>query len=598
MSNMEQRLGPGMLYEGPSLEPGIVRTYPDGVMWLIKPDGTRCVIPCAGGGGGGAPVDAEYVVLALNATLTAERVLTPGDALALTDGGAGGNVTLDVLVDGTTIQINGLNQLETVSSAPSGPAGGVLDGTYPNPGLNASVAGDGLSELLNVLNVNVGDGLAITADVIDVQVDGISIGFNGGNQLEVIGGALTNAVIKNPNSSTRNTIIPTGDFINLPVQAGVGQTADLQQWQSSAAASLLAIQVDGDMAWAANEFVLGRTSAAMLTLTDATLSIVNGGTNKVSTLTITGAPTGGTFTISAQGWTTTPLNFNATAADVQTALRALGNIYPMGVLTAGGPLPGTPITITFQRQFGASQQNFSFTTTDSFTGGAAPASTIVQTTTPVPTLPTTNTSFINQHGYYMPVGAAIKCGNVAGTSWIPVLYRESNNFVVLRSGDGQNMIVGDSGGTVGIGRGMTQPSLSSGIIGALVIKNEIPTTGQTLVRIIGGAGQGATPLTEYATNAGVLLHSVSSAGVLLWGTTGDVNLYRGGADLLKTDDDFAFGANMTAASAGFFDGAEIATPATPAANHGRLYFRDSGGGVTQLIALWPSGNTTVVAEDF
>ena len=48
------------------------------------------------GGGGGAPTNAQYVVVALNGTLTDERVLTPGTGLDLTDGGAGGNATLDV----------------------------------------------------------------------------------------------------------------------------------------------------------------------------------------------------------------------------------------------------------------------------------------------------------------------------------------------------------------------------------------------------------------------------------------------------------------------------------------------------------------------
>ena len=48
-----------------------------------------------GGGGGGAPVSAEYIVLAPDGVLTNERVLTgtPGQ-VTLTDGGAGGPVTL------------------------------------------------------------------------------------------------------------------------------------------------------------------------------------------------------------------------------------------------------------------------------------------------------------------------------------------------------------------------------------------------------------------------------------------------------------------------------------------------------------------------
>ena len=57
------------------------------------------------GGGGGAPVDAEYVVLSLDGTLTDERVLTAGTGLALVDAGAGSTVTLSV--DATLAEILG-----------------------------------------------------------------------------------------------------------------------------------------------------------------------------------------------------------------------------------------------------------------------------------------------------------------------------------------------------------------------------------------------------------------------------------------------------------------------------------------------------------
>jgi len=43
---------------------------------------------------GGAPTNASYVVIGANGTLTAERVLTAGSGISLTDGGAGGNVTI------------------------------------------------------------------------------------------------------------------------------------------------------------------------------------------------------------------------------------------------------------------------------------------------------------------------------------------------------------------------------------------------------------------------------------------------------------------------------------------------------------------------
>lgn len=50
----------------------------------------------AAGGGGGAPVDAQYVVLTLNATLTQERSLTAGTNIVITDGGANNPVTIKV----------------------------------------------------------------------------------------------------------------------------------------------------------------------------------------------------------------------------------------------------------------------------------------------------------------------------------------------------------------------------------------------------------------------------------------------------------------------------------------------------------------------
>lgn len=46
------------------------------------------------GGSGGAPTGAQYVVLALDGTLSAERVLTAGDGITISDGGANGNVTI------------------------------------------------------------------------------------------------------------------------------------------------------------------------------------------------------------------------------------------------------------------------------------------------------------------------------------------------------------------------------------------------------------------------------------------------------------------------------------------------------------------------
>jgi len=55
------------------------------------------------GGGGGAPDNATYVTMSLNATLTQERVLTAGTGISIVDGGANNPVTLNV--DATLAEI-------------------------------------------------------------------------------------------------------------------------------------------------------------------------------------------------------------------------------------------------------------------------------------------------------------------------------------------------------------------------------------------------------------------------------------------------------------------------------------------------------------
>jgi hypothetical protein len=68
--------------------------------------------------------------------------------------------------------------------------------------------------------------------------------------------------------------------------------------------------------------------------------------NEIQSLVATGASSG-TFTLSFRGATTGTIAFNAAASAVQTALRALSTIGATGVTCTGGPLPTTPVVITF-----------------------------------------------------------------------------------------------------------------------------------------------------------------------------------------------------------------------------------------------------------
>lgn len=104
------------------------------------------------------------------------------------------------------------------------------------------------------------------------------------------------------------------------------------------------------------------------------------GTNEVQTLTITGTPTGGTFTITYDGQTTAAIAYNANAAAVQSALEALSNVAVGDVTCGGGALPGTPVTITFGGSLAGTDVPLA-TTTSSLTGGTAPTVSIAMTTT-------------------------------------------------------------------------------------------------------------------------------------------------------------------------------------------------------------------------
>jgi hypothetical protein len=66
--------------------------------------------------------------------------------------------------------------------------------------------------------------------------------------------------------------------------------------------------------------------------------------DKTQVATVNGSPTGGTFTLSSGGNTTSALAYNASAATVQTAVRLFGGIYATVTVTGSS---GGPYTITF-----------------------------------------------------------------------------------------------------------------------------------------------------------------------------------------------------------------------------------------------------------
>lgn len=90
----------------------------------------------------------------------------------------------------------------------------------------------------------------------------------------------------------------------------------------------------------------------------------------VQTITMNGTVTAGTFTLTFNGQTTANINWNDDSATIQTRLVALSSIGAGGVTCIGGPLPDNPVIVTFAGSR-ANQLQPAMTHTDTLTGGGA-----------------------------------------------------------------------------------------------------------------------------------------------------------------------------------------------------------------------------------
>lgn len=100
------------------------------------------------------------------------------------------------------------------------------------------------------------------------------------------------------------------------------------------------------------------------------------GTPEVNSLIATGA-TAGNFQIRVNGQTTGNIPWNATAAVVSTALKALSNVDENDVVVTGGPLPTTAVVITWADALAGQDMDVTVQN-GTLTGGNA----VITTTTP------------------------------------------------------------------------------------------------------------------------------------------------------------------------------------------------------------------------
>jgi hypothetical protein len=131
--------------------------------------------------------------------------------------------------------------------------------------------------------------------------------------------------------------------------------------------------------------------------------------NEVQKITLTGSPTGGSFTLTYGGKTTAAIAYNATAATVQTALQALTTIGTGNVTVTGNA--GGPYTVTFVGSL-AHHDVPALTATSSLTV------TTVATTRPGITIDVTNPVTLDPWPALRP-GAALSQPNGAGVNPCP-----------------------------------------------------------------------------------------------------------------------------------------------------------------------------------
>lgn len=107
-----------------------------------------------------------------------------------------------------------------------------------------------------------------------------------------------------------------------------------------------------------------------------TALVVQAEHNEVQSVTITGGPTGGTFTLTFGSQTTATIAYNASAATVQSALTALSSIGSSNASVTGNA--GGPWTVQFTGSMANTSEALITLGTNSLTGGSSPGVSIAR----------------------------------------------------------------------------------------------------------------------------------------------------------------------------------------------------------------------------
>jgi hypothetical protein len=120
------------------------------------------------------------------------------------------------------------------------------------------------------------------------------------------------------------------------------------------------------------------SNAAKRYLDKSVAPVIQAQYDETQQIAITGAPTGGTFTLVFGAQTTAAINWNDSAATVQTRLANLSSILSGQVSVTGGPGPGTPYIVEFTGTMAKTAEALITLGTNSLTGGTSPSVSITR----------------------------------------------------------------------------------------------------------------------------------------------------------------------------------------------------------------------------
>lgn len=183
------------------------------------------LITAGNGLAGGGDLSADR---ALSVNVDGTTIEIASDTLQLTDTGPGATGPVGDGTNVPVITIDAKGRVTALTStaitggggggSPTGSAGGALDGSYPNPGIAASVAGAGLAETSDVLSVNVdGSTLEINTDALRIKDGGVTAAKleasptgNNGKWMKLVSGAMVWTAL----AASESSIVDAGSYFS------------------------------------------------------------------------------------------------------------------------------------------------------------------------------------------------------------------------------------------------------------------------------------------------------------------------------------------------------------------------------------------------